>query len=78
MRRLKIKSFIIVVASNLETTTLSALLPGLVALDGEPVSGIDGLQRLLGAQKLDLQRELTLLRHTSKLVRPIVPIERQS
>ncbi len=50
----------------------------IVALDGEVVTGIDGLQRLLGARPLDLPRELTLIRHTSKLLQAIVPVERQS
>ncbi len=50
----------------------------IVALDGEIVTGIDGLQRVLGAKRVDRAGELTLLRHTSKLSCAIVPLERQS
>lgn len=50
----------------------------IVALDGQTVSNIDGLQRLLAARALEHPVELTLLRHTSKLSLPVVPVERHS
>ena len=50
----------------------------IVAFEGTPVTGIDGLQRSLAAQPLEQPGELTLLRHTSKLTLAVVPVERSS
>ena len=47
----------------------------IVAWDGKPVAGIDDLHRLLTEQYLGHSAELTLLRRTQKLVRPIKPVE---
>jgi S1-C subfamily serine protease len=47
----------------------------IVGLDGEPIAGIDDLQRLLTANRVGVRLALTLLRGTEKLDRMIVPAE---
>jgi S1-C subfamily serine protease len=47
----------------------------IIALDGEPVDGIDGLQRLLDASRIGRSCELKLLRRAAVLSLPVQPIE---
>ncbi len=47
----------------------------IVALDGEPVDGIDGLQRLLDASRIGRKCELKLLRRAGVLSLAVRPIE---
>jgi len=47
----------------------------IIALDGEPVDGIDGLQRLLDASRIGRSCELKLLRRASVLFLTLQPIE---
>ena len=47
----------------------------IVALDGEPVDGIDGLQRLLDATRIGRSCELKLLRRAAVLSLAVRPIE---
>ncbi len=53
------------------------LRPGdiIVALDGQPIAGIDDLQRLLTANRVGIRLALTILRGTAKLEVAIVPAE---
>jgi hypothetical protein len=46
-----------------------------IALDGNPVDGIDDLQRLLDAECIGRDCELTLLRRSSLLRLKLRPIE---
>jgi len=47
----------------------------LVALDGAPIDGIDGLQRLLDAERIGRASELSLLRGASLMRKTLRPIE---
>ena len=47
----------------------------IVALDGQPIAGIDDLQRLLTANRVGIRLALTILRGTAKLEPAIVPAE---
>jgi S1-C subfamily serine protease len=47
----------------------------IIALDGEPVDGIDGLQRLLDESRIGRSCELKLLRRAAVLSLPVQPIE---
>jgi S1-C subfamily serine protease len=47
----------------------------IVALDGEPVAGVDDLHRLLTDARVGAVSILTVLRHTEKLVLKVVPEE---
>jgi S1-C subfamily serine protease len=47
----------------------------MVALNGVPIDGIDGLQRLLGSDWIDRDAELTLLRRSTLIKVSIRPIE---
>jgi S1-C subfamily serine protease len=47
----------------------------LIGLDGEPVPSIDGLQRLLGAERIGCEVSLTFLRHGEKRTVTAVPEE---
>jgi S1-C subfamily serine protease len=53
------------------------LRPGdiIVALDGQPIAGIDDLQRLLTANRVGIRLALTILRGAAKLEVAIVPAE---
>jgi len=48
----------------------------IVRIDGETVSGIDRLQRLLDSQRIGRESTLTLLRRTQKLTIPVIADER--
>ena len=56
----------------------AALEPGdlIVSYDDEIVTGIDRLQRILGANRVGRASEMTVLRRTQKLIVPIVALER--
>jgi S1-C subfamily serine protease len=47
----------------------------IVALDGEPVDGVDGLQRLLDASRIGKSCELKLLRRAALLSLSVRPSE---
>ena len=47
----------------------------IVALDGETVDGIDGLQRLLDASRIGRSCELKLLRRAAVITLSVQPIE---
>jgi len=55
----------------------AGLLPGdvVVAMAGSPIAGIDDLQRLLTADRIDMRLDLIVLRGTEKLSLSIVPAE---
>ena len=56
----------------------AGLEPGdlIVALDGRAVDGIDDLHRLLTAERIGRAASLTVVRRTTRLELPIVPVER--
>jgi len=47
----------------------------IVAFDDKPVAGVDDLHRLLTDAQVGVRCELTILRHTERLVLPILPEE---
>jgi S1-C subfamily serine protease len=47
----------------------------IVALEGQPVAGVDDLHRLLTEVRVDVSSTLTVLRYTDKLEVKIVPEE---
>ncbi|HTR25643.1 MAG TPA: trypsin-like peptidase domain-containing protein [Terriglobales bacterium] len=47
----------------------------IVALEGKPVAGVDDLHRLLTDAQVGTQSELTVIRHTDRLVLRIRPLE---
>jgi S1-C subfamily serine protease len=47
----------------------------IVALDDKPVAGVDDLHRLLTDAQVGSRCELTMIRHTERLIVPIVPEE---
>jgi S1-C subfamily serine protease len=47
----------------------------IVALDEKPVAGVDDLHRLLTDAQVGARCELTVIRHTERLVLPILPEE---
>lgn len=47
----------------------------IVAIDGAPVDGIDTLQRVLDASKIDRIIDITVLRLTQKLTLRVTPVE---
>jgi len=49
----------------------------IVALDGKPIAGVDDLHRLLTDAAAGARCSLTVIRHTEKVVLPIVPEEAQ-
>jgi S1-C subfamily serine protease len=56
----------------------AGLQPGdiVLALDNEPVTGVDDLVRLLGARRIDLATKLTVLAGNERKQITIVPVER--
>ncbi|WP_206955564.1 S1C family serine protease [Trinickia acidisoli] len=47
----------------------------IVAIDGAPVDGVDALQRVLDASRIDRTVEITVLRLTQKLTLRVTPVE---
>jgi S1-C subfamily serine protease len=47
----------------------------IVAYGGQTVEGIDDLHRLLTDEQVGVAAELTIIRHTEKLMCPIIPAE---
>jgi S1-C subfamily serine protease len=47
----------------------------IVALDGQPVAGVDDLHRLLTDARVGVSNPLTVLRHTERLEMKVVPEE---
>jgi S1-C subfamily serine protease len=47
----------------------------IIGFDGQPVSGIDDLHKLLTEEKVGVKTTLTVIRHTEKLNLPIIPEE---
>jgi S1-C subfamily serine protease len=47
----------------------------IVGFDGEPISGIDDLHRVLTEEKVGIKTMLTILRRSEKLTLEIVPEE---
>jgi S1-C subfamily serine protease len=47
----------------------------IVALDDKPVAGVDDLHRLLTDAQVGARCELTVIRHTERLILPILPQE---
>jgi S1-C subfamily serine protease len=69
-----------VTVASVEPTSPAAqagLRPGdvIVGFEGQPVAGIDDLQRILTADRVGVRSKMTLLRGTEKLELPIVPAE---
>jgi S1-C subfamily serine protease len=50
----------------------------IIAFDGQPVTGIDDLHRMLTEEKVGVRTELTMIRHTEKLNLDIIPEESKS
>jgi S1-C subfamily serine protease len=50
----------------------------IIAFDGQPVTGIDDLHRMLTEEKVGVRTELTIIRHTEKLNLDIIPEESKS
>ena len=47
----------------------------ILAFDGQPVKGIDDLQKLLTEEKVGVRTMVTIIRHTEKINLPIIPEE---
>jgi S1-C subfamily serine protease len=50
----------------------------IIAFDGQPVTGIDDLHRMLTEEKVGVRTKLTIIRHTEKLNLDIIPEESKS
>jgi len=75
---LSVESGVLVVSTEKNSPAQWAgLLEGdmIVGFDGQPISGIDDLHRLLTEKQIGVRAQLTIIRHSEKMALDVVPEE---